>query len=227
MQCHGSANLATAIPNWVPPEIDPDADNAASRGTYMHELFAGVAGLSTKDMRMMAMAIEYVADIRGRRRFQVLIEQSVEVRWLRTRPKTIADLVLYVADEMHIFDLKTGTIPVEARENAQMLYYAATYGELAPKAKGVYLHIVQPWADNMEAWFASTARIGQFMAEAKTAEQRIQMGDVSLMPGDYCQFCAANPHSRAPKGRPYCPAMMQLLYPQVAVDEDAVLQLGE
>ena len=33
MQCHASANLDLAIPNWTPPVEDPNQDNAANRGT--------------------------------------------------------------------------------------------------------------------------------------------------------------------------------------------------
>ena len=56
--------------------------------------------------------------------------------WLPSKPGTTADLVLYVADEIHVIDLKTGKIPVLVYDNQQLLFYAATYGHLAPKAKG-------------------------------------------------------------------------------------------
>ena len=224
MHCRGAANLELAIPNWVPPVKDPTADNAANRGTRMHEMFAEVMTLSAKDAFMMGEAISYVASVRQKRRFAVLIEQSVTAEWLATRPGTTADLVLYVADEIHIFDLKTGTIPVSAFENYQMLYYAATYGALAPKAKGVHLHIVQPWADNVEVWFADAARIQSFMTEARQVDLEIQQGAHTLSPGDHCMFCPANPHSRAAKGAPFCPAMMELLYPAPPVDYDEMMR---
>jgi hypothetical protein len=224
MNCHGSANLDLAIPNWVPPVKDETADNAANRGTRMHEMFAEVMSLSTKDGRMMAEAIAFVAEIRSRRRFRALIEAPVTAEWLMYAPTTTADLVLYVADEIHVFDLKTGTIPVSAFENNQLMYYALTYGPLAPKAKGVNVHIVQPWANNMESWFVDVARLAAFKAEALATEQAILAHDTTLTPGDHCQFCPANPHGRGARGAPSCPAMMQLLYPRVVVDEDEILK---
>ena len=48
IQCRGSANLEAAIPNWVPPEVDDTADNAANRGTIMHEMFAGIMSLKLR-----------------------------------------------------------------------------------------------------------------------------------------------------------------------------------
>lgn len=224
MNCRASANLDLAIPNWVPPEIDPNADNAANRGTKMHELFAGVMDLSTKDIEMMSKALMYVAHVRKQRRFKVLIEATAIANWLPSSPSTQADLVLYVADEIHVFDLKTGTIPVSAVENHQLLFYAITYGPLAPKAKGVYMHIVQPWADVMEVWFADTVRLEQFMRDAQTTDLQIRQGSTVFTPGDHCQFCPANPHGRGAKGRPYCPAMMELLYPQPLLDYDEILK---
>lgn len=214
MSCHASANLELAIPHWTPPEEDPNADNAANRGTQMHEMFASIMSLPTADARRMAEAIAFVAGIRARRRFKTLIEQVVQATWLTSAPNTCADLVLYVADEIHVFDLKTGKIPVSAVENEQLLYYAVTYGALAPKAAGVHLHIVQPWADNIESWFADTARLQQFMADAQKAEAQILNGSTQFSPGDHCKFCPANPHGRGAKGKPFCPAMMSLLYPQ-------------
>lgn len=225
MACHGSANLELAIPNWVPPVDDRTADTAANRGTTMHGMFAEIMSLSTKDTIMMAKAIAYVAEVRVTRKFQVLIETPVHANWLSTRPGTTADLVLYVADEIHIFDLKTGVTPVSAVENYQLLYYALCYGSLAPKAKGVHLHIVQPWADNMEGWFASATRLQQFMEEAQRTELKLEAGDTTLTPGDHCTFCPANPHGRGQRGRPYCPAMMEVFYPQVEPDYAEMLVL--
>lgn len=222
MACHASANLELAIPNWTPPEIDPNANNAANRGTAMHDTFASLMVLPVSDVKNFSDALSYVAEVRSRRRFQSLIEHEMRVDWLKTKPSTTADLVLYTQDEMHILDLKTGKIPVTAVENPQLLYYAATYGFLAPKAKGVTLHIVQPWADVMEEWYADAARIQQFMLDAKAAEFAIQQGSTMFQPGDHCTFCAANPHGRGAKGAPKCPAMMQLLYPSFT-DEAAIL----
>lgn len=227
MTCHGSANLEAAIPNWVPPEVDETADNAANRGTRMHEMFADIMSLSTKDANMMARALAYVAAVRQQRRFKVLIEHEEIATWLAGAPtskvpRTTADLVLYVKDEIHIFDLKTGVIPVEAVENSQLLYYAATYGHYAPDAKGVHVHIVQPWASNIEVWFIDTSRILKFMIDARQAHAAILAGSVDLQPSDHCKFCPANPHGRGAKGKPYCPAMMSMLYPD-PTDYDAIL----
>lgn len=223
MQCHASANLELAIPDWQPPVVDPTVNNAANRGTHIHELFAKVMDLNPKNLQKFSEAVTYIAKLRQRRRFNVLIEETVEATWLSTSPKTTADTVLYVADEIHIIDLKTGKIPMAAVGNQQLLFYAASYGHLAPKAHSVHLHIVQPWADVMDEWIVDTPTIAQFMNDAAAAHDAILAGSTQFQPGDGCQFCPANPHGRGLKGQPLCPTMMDLLYPTIPLNEDEIL----
>lgn len=222
MACHASANLELAIPHYVPPVRDETAGQKAI-GTARHKMLEPIVALSPGDLRHMARLIQYVADLRSTRRFtSVLVEESITAEWLTTKPSTTADLVLATQDEIHVIDYKWGKIPVEVVGNHQLLFYAACYAPLAPKAKGVELHILQPYADNYESWFADTNEIARFMADAQKAEAAIQQGDLTFGPSDHCQFCPANPHSRGDKGRPLCPEMMRLLYPPV-IDEAEIL----
>jgi hypothetical protein len=226
MLCHGSSDLESAIPNFVFPE--QVEGNAADRGSNKHELLEKITEMKTADMYSMARSLMYVAELRKTRRFKVLTEVTINATWLKSAPPTTVDVVLHTQDEIHVIDWKTGAIPVEVINNKQLLYYGACFAPLAPKAKGVNLHIVQPWAKDWEpgnaSWFADTVTIGKFMAEVQAAEQAIDNGSLKLVPGDHCTFCPANPHSRGAKGKPLCPEMMQLLYPS-KVDESEILGL--
>ena len=215
MSCTASADLDKVIPGWEPPIQDPDADTAANRGTLMHSLFAGVMDLPLADQKNFLKALEYVTEVQSRRRFKRLIEHNIEVDWLVKPSKTTADLVLYTKDELHVLDLKTGRIPVEAVGNRQLLFYAVTYAQFAPAAKSVSLHIVQPWADNCSEWTVTTEELSAFMDEARQAEKAIDSGQLTFSPGDHCLFCPANPHGRGGKGHPYCPELMDLYYPEL------------
>ena len=228
MACPGSANLELSIPGWTPPVVDPEK-GAKGKGHTLHEFLQQTSEFSAKDLRNLSIALAYVADLRSRRRFKVLAEVSREATWLQARPKTTVDLVLYVQDELHIIDWKTGKIPVFADDNEQGLFYALTYADLAPKAKGATIHIVQPWAANdsfngISSWYADTNTLMDFMQRAVDTEQQIMAGSTKLNPSDNCKFCPANPHTRGDKGYPLCPAMMQMMYPLTA-DEDEILSL--
>ena len=224
MACPGSADLERSIPGFVFPEVDEDK-GAKGKGKSLHSYLEETSSLSASDLQKLAEALLYMADLRRRRRFKVLTEQTVEAEWLVTKPNTTVDVVLYTQDELHIVDYKTGKIPVYPEDNEQLMFYAACFVHLAPKAKGVWLHIVQPWADSgCTSWWCSVQDLADFIARAQATEQLIIAGDTTLTPSDHCTFCPANPHSRGDKGKPLCPPMMQLLYP-MTVDEAEVLAL--
>ena len=221
MACHASAHLELAIPNWREPVVDHMA-GAKGKGTRMHEILEPIWDLSAADMAHVVNVIQYVATLRASRRFKVLVEEKVVADWLPSAPSTTVDLVLYVADEIHIIDFKWGRIPVEVVDNKQLLYYARSYAHLAPKASGVMVHIVQPYAGNFEQWFIDTAELLRFETAAVATDIAITAGSVTFGPSDACTFCPAYPHSRSEKGKPLCPATMALLYPPI-IDEDEIL----
>jgi len=222
--CPGSANLELAIPGWVDPIVDEEK-GAKAKGHRLHEYLDQTSALSPRDLRALAAALDYMANLRSQRRFRILTEETVIATWLQTTPKTTVDVVLYTLDELHIVDYKTGVIRVSPVENEQLMFYALCFSHLAPKAPGVTLHIVQPWVkDGIESWFVSASELQDFMLLAQDAEKKIIAEDTTLHPTDHCKFCPANPHSRGDKGRPFCPVMMHLLYPP-KYDEDEILSL--
>ena len=211
LSCHASANLPLAIPGYQPP-AEPET-KASTKGDSLHKLMEEFGRYTPKEQLGIAKAMEYVATLRQRRRFTQLLEAESSGWWLPGQPKTRADIVLYVQDEIHIVDWKFGKIPVEVHGNAQLKYYALSFSPLAPKAKLVTCHIVQPFADNIESTEFTVAQLAQFQQDTYAAATAIAAGDTTFTPSDYCTFCPANPHSRAAKGSPLCPVMMKLLYP--------------
>lgn len=229
MACHASANLELAIPYWTPPVVDEMA-GAKGVGTNRHALFEQLMNIPVRDQEHFITVLQYIVALRRTRRFKVLTEETVEAIWLAPdpvtgkRPTTTVDLVLYTTDEIHVIDLKWGRILVDVHDNDQLLYYGACFAPLAPKAKEVNLHILQPTADNMEQVTVTTLELAQWMDRARKAQAAIHAGDTTFGPSDHCKFCPAYPHSRGDKGKPLCPATMQLLYP-APFDEDEILNL--
>lgn len=224
MTCPGSADLEKSIPGWQAPVVDRDAGRKG-QGTFMHGLLEQAATLTPRDMEHLAEAMLYVAQLRRTRRFKILTEQEQVAEWLPSKPTTTPDVVLYTADELHIIDYKAGKILVEAVGNVQGLFLAMSHAHLAPKAKEVHFHLVQPWADNVEEWIITIPELLKFRDEAIDIDNRILAGDTTLVPSDNCKFCPAYPHARGDKGSPLCPAAMRVLYPMPGPDEDAILDL--
>jgi hypothetical protein len=220
--CHASANLDLAIPGWTEPVEDRTADNAANRGSLFHDDLSVFMKKSRKDILYAAQIMQYVADLRSTRRFKVLSEESIKATWLASQPDTTPDLVLYVADEIHVLDFKRGDIEVPVIDNEQLLYYDVCVAPLAPKAKGVMNHVLQPSISKFESWFADTNVIQAFMDKTLATEAQVLAGSTVFSPSDECTFCPANPHGRGRKGSPYCPVLMQLHYP-MPLDEDEIL----
>src|SRR6478735_7358191 len=138
VSCHASAHLELAIPGLQLPVEDRTIANAANKGTLMHAFMEQINGMLTpKELRGLAQAIEYIADLRKQRRFTMHLELKGEGWWLSQKPSTTADVVLHVSDEIHVVDYKFGKIPVEVDANAQLMYYGLSFMPLAPKAKGV------------------------------------------------------------------------------------------
>lgn len=222
MACPGSADLGLSIPGWTPPTIDPTA-GAKGVGSFLHEWLMQVASLSASNMRKLSEALAYVAEVRSLRRFKVEAEVTFNAQWLVTRPRTTVDLVMYTLDELHILDWKTGVIPVSPVLNEQLMFYALGFLDRAPKAKGVTLHIVQPWAKTGSgSYWCPVDELQEYMLKTQEAEAKILAKDTTLSPSDHCTFCPANPHSRSDKGSPLCPVMMEKLYPRMC-DEDAII----
>lgn len=225
LNCHASANLKAAIPGYEDPP-DDGRIKASVLGTEMHRFMELAQAYSPAEVLALARAMEYVAELRKRRRFKMRLEAQGQGWWLVGKPNTTADVLLYVSDEIHVIDYKFGRVPVEVDGNDQGKYYSLAFLPMAPRAKGVHFHIVQPLVDNIESTFFTRAELEQFKADTIAAQDAILNGSVKFSPGDHCQFCPANPHSRGAKGSVYCPAMLQVLYPPPPLDEDAILDLA-
>lgn len=221
MACPASANLELAIPGFIKPE--KKKEGAAVDGTAAHDILEEIVKKPASQIDAYARVLTYLAELRKERRFQVIVEQELTAEWLVSKPKTKVDLAYYVSDQLEVIDYKWGKIEVPVVDNVQLLYYARCLAGLAPKAKGVRVHILQPFADNLNSWWISADRLAQFEAEMLAAEAKILAQDTTFGPSDHgCTFCPANPHSRGEKGNKFCPAMLEILYPKF-VDEDEVL----
>lgn len=177
----------------------------------------------------MAEAFDYVDELRSQRRYKMLTEETLKAEWLTTRPSTTPDVVLYLKDELHVLDFKTGGTPVEAGGNMQLIFLAITLLEAgyAPEAAKVTLHIVQPWADNMDSVVYTIDELKQFRRQLQQAELEYLQGNLRTQVSEYCQLCPANPAGKVHKGNKYCPTALEFFYPRDTFTEEDINDLLE
>lgn len=226
--CHASADLGTAIPGFVYPENDPLAqpsipDNlgyivemiekvsqdtgsskAANRGTMLHAVVATLLAVFNTQGKMQQVVdlFNELNALMQHRRFKVLIETATVLEWLQNPPVTTADLVLYTADELHVWDWKFGTMPVNPAA-LQLKMYGLAFQHLAPKAPGVTVHVGQP--GNYAKLFFSNEQLEAARDLVIQHEAEVIAGDLSFNTGKQCEFCPASPWTRGAKGNISCP----------------------
>jgi hypothetical protein len=108
-----------------------------------------------------------------------------------------------------IFDMKYGVgVPVEAKDNGQMAFYACAIKHLYPQVTNVTTHIIQPrigerFADVplFSAWTLRHGTLRKWYRKFEQAYKDIEEGAL-IKAGEWCQFCA---------GRPVCPAQLSLV----------------
>ena len=190
----------------------------------------GLHDFPPKMLRFIANALDYLVSIKNERSrageaTMWAAERTYECGWLTSRPKTTVDVAGYGTRTLDILDWKSGKIPVSPVENDQLMFYAvsalAEWSNVT-SVQRVVMHIVQP--GNIDNWECSIAELMAWKRRAQHTDSLIQQKDLTLRPSDHCTFCPANPHSRGDKAKPYCPAMMEMLYPSVA-DEDEIFAM--
>lgn len=229
--CHASADLETAIPGFTLPEddkarepsipenlgyivemiekvsTDTGSSKAASRGTMLHACVATLLaefGTAGKIQQLTELFVMLNGIMQGRR-FKVLIEVQAEMDWLQEPTVTTADLVLHTADELHVWDWKFGSQPVDPSA-LQLRLYGNAFKHLAPKAKGVTVHVGQP--GNYASMFFSMEQLQDAQDLVTQHEAEVIAGDLSFNTGKQCEFCPASPYTRGAKGNISCHAFI-------------------
>jgi len=195
MPCPGSVRLEAKMP------YEP-AGPAAQYGTDVHELAehmmrGDVVDYAKYDQDQMDMAeayIKYIDAIAEKPR-KKLIEVNVDkgLKSLHSALGGTADAVIVDGNTLHVVDLKTGRVPVDAEENLQLMTYAlgAMRQLNAPDTIEVVLHIFQPRAGS-SLWATTGQRLIQH-GEQITASADLALSDNGpTNPGEkQCKYCRA------------------------------------
>ena len=203
MSCPGSYRLESLMP------YEP-AGEAAAIGTAIHELSEIIlrngeipAGTDPDHIAMAQGYADFVNTLVENPR-KKLIEVNLDEGLKSLHPALggTADAILVDGNHLHVIDLKTGRVAVEAQDNKQLLTYAlgAMRQLKAPSSIECTMHIYQPRVSHSK-WTVSGNRLELHGRRLKEAAELALSGDAPTNPSvDACRYC---------KAKTICPSMRE------------------
>jgi hypothetical protein len=203
MQCPGSYRLESLMP------YEP-AGEAAAIGTAIHELseiiLSGKEVPAGTDSDHVAMAQGY-ADfvntlVENPRKKLIEVNLDEGLKSLHPALGGTADAILVDGNHLHVIDLKTGRVAVDATDNKQLLTYAlgAMRQLKAPNTIECTMHIFQPRVGHSK-WTVSGLRLELHGRRLQSAAELALTDDAPTRPSvDACRYC---------KAKTICPSMRE------------------
>lgn len=174
-------------------DLPDTGSEAAKEGTRLHELASrrlqGIyEHISSEDEEMVSAYEEYIDRISGD---IIEIEKTV---YYNDEFFGTADCIIIDNNRAHVIDLKTGSVPVSAEDNEQMLCYAFMLLCEKPNLTDFTLHIAQP---------------GNYNSADVSAEEVRVFGDrvLDVINGAKTVYCPTESACRYCKGRTSCKAL--------------------
>lgn len=195
MTCPGSYRLEALMPYEPPGE-------AAAIGTAIHELSERMLrgeeiddpDIPSDHIEMASMYVKFINELVPNPR-KKLIEVNLDAGLKSLHPALggTADAILVDGNHLHVCDLKTGRVPVEAENNKQLLTYAlgAMRQLNAPADIQCTMHIFQPKTGHSK-WTVSGVDLITHGHELKKAADLALTHDAPTNPSpDACKYCRA------------------------------------
>jgi len=186
------------------------AGEAAAIGTAIHELseiiLRGGAIPTGTDPDHLSMAQGYAnfvnTLVENPRKKMIEVNLDEGLKSLHPALGGTADAVLVDGNHLHVIDLKTGRVAVEAQDNKQLLTYAlgAMRQLKAPSTIECTMHIFQPRVGHSK-WTVSGNRLNLHGERLKEAAELALTDDAPTSPSvDACRYC---------KAKTICPSMRE------------------
>lgn len=192
MTCPASVKRSEGIPDRP--------SKYATEGTNAHDHAANVLlnkiAYDPEQFEGLGQYIDYCTDLMASAKIaggNFWIEERV---YLDDEKHGTPDFAAIVGDTLYITDLKYGYEAVPAKENKQLMYYAAaaikTYN-LNPKV--VCLTIVQPRLPNfpISSWICDLESLDRFLIELEKSVAIAKSDNAPAKIGDHCKYCKAVP----------------------------------
>jgi hypothetical protein len=204
MSCPGSVRLEELMPYQ-------DAGPAAAIGTAIHELSDRILkgeeidnpDIDPEHLEMAQAYATFVNTlVENPRKRMIEVNVDAGLKSLHHALGGTADAVLVDGDHLHVVDLKTGRVLVEAQDNKQLLTYALGVMRMlnAPASITCTMHIYQPRAGHSKWTVSGTDLISHGHALLAAANLALTDNAPTNPSTSACKYC---------KAKPICPSMRQ------------------
>ena len=214
IKCPGSVGLIDSleIANVIAFSKDAPVSSYAAHGTMLHEILEKshkdkyvLNGLDVDDRFLITECLDYLAFLYksfGHTNYLIMSESRVSLdKW--GIPDVWGTLDYRILDpikrHIDIIDWKFGAgVPVYAKENPQLLAYAAGAVGWPTTIQSVTLHIVQPAIENLSTWDLTTTELYNWVhGTLALAINKCSDDSTEFNPGvEQCRWCEAKNHCR-------------------------------
>lgn len=192
MTCPASVKRSEGIPDR-PSKYATEGTNAH---THASEVLLGRIAYDSEQFEGLGQYIDHCTDLMASAKISggnFWVEERI---YLSDELHGTPDFVAIVGDTLYIVDLKYGYEAVPAKENKQLMYYAAaamtTYCVVP---KNICLTIVQPRLPNfpISSWICEPELINRFCLELTKMVRVAKEDNAPAKIGDHCKYCKAVP----------------------------------
>ena len=194
--CPGSLTLEKKLGDLLP---DDEGSDAANLGTQLHSTAEQALKGECEPCEATQFYVDYCRDAAAADDAEMIVEALVPLFYSREE-HGYADCVVRTDKVVHIIDLKTGCIPVNAVDNWQLLIYAYGMGLLSTET--FKMTIIQN--DEAKTWTVS-AEQADALASVIGVKAQAAMNDYIhelAASDDACRWCPC---------KAYCPAFTESL----------------
>lgn len=161
---------------------------------YIGQTLNGIT-IDAGTAEIVQRAVDIICSFNG----EVLVEQALPIGSITGEVDAVgtADTLIFLPGALIVDDYKHGTVRVDAKDNAQLLIYAAAALEQFDPLgtiRNVTMRISQPRIHHESEWTITADEVRYRASEIRLIAERILRGadQVEAVPGDtQCQYCKA------------------------------------
>ena len=189
--CPGAITLQEKLGNLIPPD---EGGEAATLGTELHARAEAALKGECEPCEDTQFYVSFCRQLAAQKDAEMIVEARVPLFYSREE-HGYADCVIRTDDTVHVIDLKTGSIPVDAVNNWQLAIYA--YGMGMTSTEVFTMTIIQD--NEAKSWSLSVDQIEALSSVIGVKAQAALNPYINELNAsdDACMWCPCKPWCKA------------------------------